>query len=126
MNERLLKAELYKVKREIQIHGSTYTICRNKKDEYGEATSESEEICAVSGLFHISKGYITKTISDGTRTHTKGQPQLLLEYSESSKIENDDYIMINNQKYNITEKNNIQEYNIIVDISLELVLDDRN
>lgn len=121
-----LFTELYKVKREIQIHGDKYTVYKQKTDKYGENTSDIEEIQKVSGLFHITKGYTTQTISDGTKVRAKSQPMLMICIEGSEQIENGMFVMINDNKYNIVDKNNIQEYNMVVDLSLELVQDGRN
>lgn len=121
-----LFTELYKVKREIQLHGEEYTVYKQKTDKYGETTSDIEEIQKVSGLFHITKGYTTQTISDGTKIRAKSQPMLMVCMEGSEKIENGMFVMINDNRYNIVDKNNIQEYNMVVDLSLELVQNGRN
>lgn len=127
MNEARMKMELHKVLREIQIHGTEYTFFRKKVDKYGEPTKEEpEQIANVKGLFHVSKGYITQNIQDGTKTHGKGQPMLMVAYENTREIQTDDFLIINENTYKVVEKNNIQEYNIVTDISLELVLDGRN
>ena len=114
------------VEREITKNGSTYTVKRNKVDKYGEPTQEVEEVTALRGLFHISKGFIIKNTSDGSQTKTKGQPMILALWEECETIQNGDFVVINGNTYKITDKNNIEEYNIIADISLEVVLSDRN
>lgn len=114
------------VEREIVRNGSTYTVKRNKVDKYGEPTQEVEEVTTLRGLFHISKGFITKNTSDGSQTKTKGQPMILVLLEECKTIQNGDFVVINGNNYKITDKNNIEEYNIIADISLEVVLSDRN
>lgn len=121
-----LFTELYKVKREIQMHGEEYTVYKQKTDKYGEITSDIEEIQKVSGLFHITKGYTTQTVSDGTKVRAKSQPMLMVCMEGSEQIENGMFVMINDNRYNIIDKNNIQEYNMVVDLSLELVQDGRN
>lgn len=127
MNEARLKMELHKVVREIKIHGATYNLFRDKLDKYGESTNEEpEQVATIHGLFHVSKGYITENIQEGTRTHSKGQPMLLVAYVETENIQNGDYLEINQNKYKVVEKNNIQEYSIVTDVSLELVIDGRN
>lgn len=119
--------ELHKVLREIQIHGTSYTFYREKVDECGELIEqEPETVTDVKGLFHVSKGYITQNIQDGTKTHSKGQPMLMVAYEDVKQICSDDYFVTNGNKYKVVEKNNIQEYGIVTDISLELVLDGRN
>lgn len=127
MNEARMKMELHKVLREIQMNGTEYTFFRKKVDKYGEPTKEEpEQIANVKGLFHVSKGYITQNIQDGTKTHSKGQPMLMVAYENTREIQTDDFLIINENTYKVVEKNNIQEYNIVTDISLELVLDGRN
>lgn len=127
MNEAGMKMELHKVLREIQIHGTEYTFFRKKVDNYGEPTKEEpEQIANVKGLFHVSKGYITQNIQDGTKTHSKGQPMLMVAHENIGEIKTEDFFVINGNKYKVVEKNNIQEYNIVTDISLELVLDGSN
>lgn len=115
--------ELYKVKREIKMHGSEVVVKRKKLDEYNEPTKEKEDVTAFRGLFHISKGYMTKNISDGTSTRTKGQPMVLAELSDLTDVKNDDIIYYNNLVYKVVDINNIEQLNIVADISLELIID---
>lgn len=126
MNEKVLQIELNKVKREIKTHGRSYAVKRIVLNKYGEDTDEQEEITEIQGLFHTEKGYITKSISDGSKTHSKGQPKLMVAYDDSVLIKNDDTIQINENTYKVIEKNNIQEFNIVCDISMELVLNGNN
>ena len=51
---------------------------------------------------------------------------ILALWKECKTIQNGDFVVINGNTYKITDKNNIEEYNIIADISLEVVLSDRN
>lgn len=123
---RNLKFELYKIAREIKMHGETYHINELVCDEYGKPTGEQKSIVDARGLFHTSKGYITENISDGTKTHSKGQPLLLLKYEDSELIQNGHILEIGSNRYKVVEKNNIQLYNIVCDISLELVVNGKN
>lgn len=119
--------ELHKVKREIHIHGRQYEFLREKTDKYGEPTNEEpEKVATVCGLFHITKGYVSKTVQDATMIHAKGQPMLMTIYDEVSSVQNGDFFVLNNNTYKVVEKNNIQECGIVCDISLEVVLDGRN
>lgn len=127
MNKARMSFELHKVLREIQIHGTDCIFLRKKVDKYGEPTKEEpEEITSVRGLFHVSKGYITQNIQEGTKTHSKGQPKLMVAYDKTKEVKTDDFLFMNGNKYKVVEKNNIQECNIVTDISLELVLDGKN
>ena len=126
MNEALLKNELRKVKREILIHGSNVIVKRSVLDDYKESTGQEENVTTVRGLFHITKGYVNNTNGDSGKVRTKGQPMLLLLYDDSKQIKNDDFVIINNKKYKVTHISNIQEFNIVSDLSLELILDGNN
>lgn len=126
MNEKMLQIELNKVKREIKTHGRSYEVKRTILNNYGEDTDEQRSITEVQGLFHTEKGYITKSVSDGSKTHSKGQQKLMVAYDDSVLIKNGDMIQINENTYKIIEKNNIQEFNIVCDISMELVLNGNN
>ena len=50
----------------------------------------------------------------------------MVAHENTGEIQTDDFFIINGNRYKVVEKNNIQEYNIVTDISLELVLDGRN
>lgn len=124
---RNLTFELYKIKREIYINGKRYNIYRENKDDYGTITGEYTLVeDDVKGLFHTSKSYISSETSDGTKTHTKGQPMLLMCYENTERIQQGDIIFIGDNKYKIVEKNNIQMCDIVCDISMELVVNDKN
>ena len=126
MNEARLKMELHKVSQEIRIHGNDYNVYRKELDKYKEHTGKEIKVTQIKGLYHITKGYVTETAQDGTRTHLKGQPMLLCKHEETKDIQNGDYIRINQNVYKVIDKNNIQEYNIITDISMELMLNGKN
>lgn len=127
MRSNILKMELHKIEREIRVHGKEYTFLRKKTDEYGEPTDEEpEQVAVVCGLFHITKGYVSKSVQDATITHSKGQPMLLVCYSDADDILPGDYFIENGNTYKVVGKNNVQEYSIVADFSLEVVLDGRN
>lgn len=123
---RNLAFELHKVEREIKVHGDDYTVNRNELDEYGEATGNSKKVCDVRGLFHISKGFVSRSTGDATTTHATGNPMLLCVFDETEQIQCGDWLEINGARYNITDKNNLSEQNIVIDMSLERVLSDGN
>jgi hypothetical protein len=115
--------ELHKVEREIYLHGGQYTFNRDVLDNYGEPMGETTEVATIRGLFHISKGYASRNVSDGTITRIKGSPMLLAKYNDTLEISQGDYIHINEKKYVVNEINNIMELDIVSEISLEVVLD---
>lgn len=114
-----MEVEKHKIKREIQLHGDTYTFVRETKDDYGEPTGETTEVATICGLFHMSKGYVTRNISDGTKTHGTGQPMILLLWEDAINIQSGDAVEINGIRHRVVAKNNVQEYNLFCDISLD-------
>lgn len=121
---RLKQFEQNKVKREIKMHGSKYSVFRCGKDEYGEQTKDKALVAELMGLFHVSNGYQSKNVSNGTVTHSKAQPMLLCIYEEQEEVKIDDFVLINNNIYKIVSKTNVYEENIVSNLSLELVLNE--
>lgn len=123
MNNKTMKQiELKKVEREIKINGELYNVKREQLDEYKESTGNFEEVAQVKGIFHVVKSFISVKSSDATTVRGKGQPMLLTTYENAKNVQNGDIVLINDNMYKVLDKNNIQEYSIIVDISMELIL----
>lgn len=118
--------EFQKLRREIQTHGRHYEFKRNIINEDLEPTGEVETIITSCGLFHISKGYVTEKTTEGTKAHSKGKPMILMLFEDGQNINNGDWLIINNQKFKVVEKNNVQECDLVYDVSLEVVLDGNN
>ena len=117
-----LSFELHKVEREIKMHGDTFEIHRDILDDYGEVTGNSEKVCETRGLFHISKGFVSRSTTDGTTTHAVGSPMLLCLFDETEQMQSGDWLKVNVARYNITDLTNVGEQNIVGDMSLERVI----
>lgn len=113
--------EAYKVKREIRRSGRAYVFKRDAKNEFGEPSGGSEIVSTVNGLYHEQNSYVQLTIGEAAQTRKKNVPMILCIFDDSTKIEFGDYTEINGKRYNVTGVTNIQEWNIIADISLEVV-----
>lgn len=124
MREELLKNELHKVKREICLHGTKYEFKRDILDEYKEPTGE-KKIITTCGLFHITKNYV-QFVTNESKVRSKGQPMMFVCYEDAKYIKSEDVVDINGRTYKVNHVNNIQEMNIVADISLELVLNGNN
>lgn len=118
----VLRQELHKVVREINTHGSTYQFYRDKLNEYEETTGDVENVGEIKGLFHQTKSYISRKVTDATETRTKGQPLIMMCYEDSKGIQNGDKVNVAENEYRVTGINNINELCIISDVSLEAVL----
>lgn len=122
MIKSILKQELHKVVREINTHGSNYQFYRDKLNEYEEATGDIEEVAKINGLFHQTKSYISRKVTDATETRMKGQPLIMMGYEDSKSIQNGDKVKVAGNEYRVTGINNISEFCIISDVSLEAIL----
>lgn len=118
----VLKQEMNKVLKEITIHGLKYQFRRDKLNEYEESTGEEEKVIECKGLFHQTKSYISRSVSDATTTQTKGQPLIMMGYDDSKSIQSGDKVNVSGNEYRVTGINNINELCIISDVSLEEVL----
>ena len=115
------KFELYKIRREVRRSGEQYDFFKNESNEFGSPTGEPVFVCSLNGIYHEENSHIFLTTGETTQYRSKKIPNILCEYSEVKEIKVGMYTKINNKKYNVTGVTNIQEWNLIADISLELV-----
>lgn len=115
--------EKYKLKQDITTNGEQYEIKRNKRNSYNERTNELEHIVTITALFHTTYSHVTESRSDGTTTHSKRSPSLLVMWEDVEKISIEDFVVINDQMYKIVSKQNVGNLNLCCELSLEVVLD---
>lgn len=119
------KFEAYKLKRELLRAGKTFEFKRNGLNEFGENLLDVVNVGGLLGLYHEQNSYISTTDSEATRTRTEKTPMILCLYEDVNKLnlKVDDFIILNNKKLVLKGIVDIQEWNIICDISLEVVDD---
>lgn len=111
------------VKRNILTHGMDFTFVHKALNEFNEPTGDQTEI-TVHGLFHQTRGFITKNTSDGTVSRTRPQPQVLTLVDDTSKsIQKDDIMLYCNHTYSVVGINDINNLGVALEISLEMVDD---
>lgn len=115
--------EAYKIKRELKRSGIDYEFKRAGKNEFGEPTKDLNIIGTLRGLYHEQNGTIQITTGDTTQTRTKKVPMILCLYEDTASLDLHigDVIKINAKIFKITGVTDIQEWNIISDISLEVI-----
>lgn len=111
--------DLAKVRRAINTHGENFVFTHFGKTDYGEPDPETTQQITIKGLFHQTRGYITKNISDGTLSRSKPQPQILTLSITSITI--DDVVEYTGKDYRVIGVDNIGNLGIAFDISLELI-----
>ncbi len=120
------KLEAYKIKRELKRSGIEYEIIRAGTNPFGEPdASYQETIGVINGLYHEESVNIQVVTGDTTQVRTKKSPMILCTYEDAAYIDLkiNDLIVINEKTFKIVGFKNIQEWNLLADISLE-VLDD--
>ena len=119
--------EAYKVKRAISLNGQTYAFHRPIRNEAGEPDGLSiEPVVSIKALYHEENQHI-QVLCEGTTTNRQKKiPMLLCLWSDLhdeygvSKLEIGDEVTINQKQFLVNGAVNIQEWNIISDISLEV------
>lgn len=119
------KFEAYKIRREIKKSGKRFNIERKEKNEFGEPTGLIKFVGSFNGLYHEQNSNISITTGETTQTRNKKIPSILCLLDDLKYLKADvgDYIKFNSKTFIITGMVNVQEWNIISDISLEVVDD---
>lgn len=117
------KFEAYKLSRELKRSGINFTIRRYTQNEFKEPSSDETVIGCFTGLYHEQNSNVQINTGEAIQTRTKKIPMILCLYDDIKNydIHVGDEITYNSSLFKITGIVNIQEWNIICDISLEVV-----
>lgn len=115
--------EAYKIKRELKRSGIDYEFKRSYVNDFGEPVGNPIMIGKILGLYHEQNSHVQVTTGDTTQVRTKKIPMILCLYEDAANLslQVGDELKINNKTFKVTGVVNIQEWNIIADISLEVV-----
>ena len=115
--------EAYKIKRELKRSGIDYEFKRSGVNDFGEPGGEPTVVGTIRGLYHEQNSSVQVTTGDTTQVRTKKIPMILCLYEDAASLvlQVGDELKINNKTLKVTGVVNIQEWNIIADISLEVV-----
>lgn len=119
------KFEAYKIKRELKRSGTNYEFKRKKKNEFGEPLEEVDVVGTILGLYHEQNSAIQVSTGDTTQVRSKKIPMILCLYEDTASLvlQVGDIVKINAKTFKVTGITNIQEWNIISDVSLEVIDD---
>lgn len=117
------KFEAYKVRRELKRIGKEYEFKRAKLNNFKEPTNENMVAGKLTGLYHEQNSNVSISTGDTTQTRTKKIPMILCLYEDATFLKIGDKVKINSKTFKVTGIINIQEWNIIADISLEVIDD---
>lgn len=119
------KFEAYKIKRELKKSGTDYEFKRSETNDFGEPVGESKTVGKLKGLYHEQNGAIRISAGDAAQFRTKKIPMILCLYEDTAllALQVGDTVIINKKIFKVTGVVNIQEWNLISDISLEVIDD---
>lgn len=121
------KFEAYKLIRELKRSGQKYKFFRRGLNKFKEKSTEPEEVCEILGLYHEQTSNVQTITRDGAVTRTEKIPMILCLMSDDVRgLQIDDEVYINDKTYKVSGVVNIMNWDIISDISLEVVDDGRN
>lgn len=109
----------HQVKNEIARSGQEYQFKRKKENKCHQIVGE-EDIAIVKGIYHETNGYISLLKADASMVQSKKVPTILTLKENAIGIEQGDYTEIAGNKYKVTGVLDVQNYGIVVDISLEM------
>ena len=115
--------EAYKIKRELKRSGTDYEFERSSTNDFGEPVGKPIVVGTIRGLYHEQNESVQVTTEDITQVRTKKIPMILCLYEDAASLalQVGDELKINNKTLKVTGVVNIQEWNIIADISLEVI-----
>lgn len=109
-----------KVKKQLDRNGLVYEFTKVMKDEFNQNT-ESEETLLIKGIYHETNSFIKLSETDAGSVQRKKSPMILTLLDEQSKtLKQGDIVHINNVKYTVSGLLDIQNYGVVLDISLEM------
>lgn len=117
------KFEAYKIARELKRSGIDYIFQRYGTNTFGEPTDQLNDIGKLKGLYHEQNSSIQITTGEAVQIRTKKVPTILCLYENVKALELKvgDIVCINSSIFNVAGIVNVQEWNIVADISLEVV-----
>ena len=115
--------EVYKIKRELKRSGIDYEFKRYQKNNFNEPVGDPISIGTIRGLYHEQNSNIQISTGDTTQIRTKKVPTILCLYEDAATLvlQVGDCMEYNGKTFQVTGVVNIQEWNVIADISLEVV-----
>ena len=124
--------EAFKLKRQLARSGKEYEFSRSDKNKFGEPEATGEKIGSLKGVYH-EINYPVKLYPHDTAQVRRSpgrplkQPAILCLWESTVEcgLQFGDYTIINGKRFKVVAVTNVQEWNIIADISLEVV-DDGN
>lgn len=106
----------YTLSQAIKRHGQIFSVARNKLNEFKEPIGE-DLVGSFCGLYHVFSGYLDINLTEAAKISTQKRPRMLLLYTD--KIQKEDVVQIDNQKYTVTGVDDVGNLHLCIDLSLK-------
>lgn len=110
-----------KIKRQLKCNGMLYDFLKVKEDKYHQLVESGEKV-QLTGLYHESVSYQPVSSSDAARLVKKVQPMILCLLEDTKEIKTGCKLSIGERHYKVSAIEDIQNYHVACNISLEEVL----
>lgn len=110
-----------KISRRLALNGKEYVFAHYGVDEYRQVMDQPESCARVTGLFHTTNSYIKESTKDGARIVSKPQPMMLMLAEDGNLLSKDDKVTIGGCVYKVVNKTDVNHFDVVCDVSLELV-----
>lgn len=110
--------QLNKVRRLLATQGVEFIFNRSGKNEFNEPNGTTESF-TITGVYHETTSYLSKTSSDASTIRQKPSPMILTTWAEAEVLKHEDTVSFNHRLYRVGDIHNVAEANIIADISIE-------
>lgn len=112
--------QLNKIRRFIKTQGQQFRFYQVEQNEFNEPNGQTESVI-ISGVYHETTNYLSKTSSEATTIRQKASPMILCSWEDAQKLTHEDKLSFNGKQYRVGEIKNLSEANIVGDVSLEEV-----
>lgn len=109
-----------KIKRQIKTNGQTFNFKRYKVDKYHQVSDEIESEFSIEGIFHTTNSYVRNEGKDAAIFVKKQQPMILCMFEDGNNVQINDIVSISGNDYVVNNKNNINDFDVAFDLSLEM------
>lgn len=116
-----LKFEIKKLEIGLNKSGKLCKVKRQGLNKFKEPNNILEDIVEFKGLYHEQNSYIKLNITEQAQYVNKKIPMILCKFEDVGLIKQNDILTYNNKDFKVTGITNIQEWNLIADISLEVI-----
>ena len=116
-----LKFELRKLEIALNKSGKLCKVKRQGLNKFKEPNDILEDITEFKGLYHEQNSYVKLTTTEQAQYVSKKIPMVLCKFEDALPIKSNDILVYNNKEFKITGVTNIQEWNLIADVSLEVI-----